>query len=131
MFLRISQNSQENICARVSFLKVLRTRCFTEHLQWLLLKLKIANLNLRPGTEAWNFIKKETLAQVFSWEFCEIFKEHLFIWNTFGGCFYFFCIVLIYYVICSLTHFWSMFPFYSPWKHQKTFGFPAFSAVIK
>ena len=29
--------------------------------------------NHRP--EACNFIKKETLAQVFSWEFCEIYKN--------------------------------------------------------
>ena len=56
MFLEISRNSQENTCARVSFL----------------IKLP----------EACNFIKKETLTQVFSYEFCEIFKstfltEHL------------------------------------------------------
>ena len=43
MLLEISQNSQENICARVSFL----------------IKLQA---------------KKETLAQVFSCEFCEISK---------------------------------------------------------
>ena len=47
MFLEISQNSQENTCARVSFNKV----------------------------EGLNFIKKETLAQVFSYEFCEISKN--------------------------------------------------------
>ena len=41
-FLEISRNSQENTCARVSFLSL--------------------------------FIKKETLAQVFSSEFCEFFK---------------------------------------------------------
>ena len=51
VFLEILQNSQENTCARVSFLIC-------------------------------NFIKKETLAQVFSCEFCEISKntfytEHL------------------------------------------------------
>ena len=55
LFLEISKNSQENTCARVSFL----------------IKL-----------QACNFIKKETLAQVFSYEFCEIskntfFTEHL------------------------------------------------------
>ena len=52
--LRISQNSQEDACARVSFL-----------------------INLQEP--AWNFIKKETLAQVFSCEFCEntFFIEHL------------------------------------------------------
>ena len=32
--------------------------------------------------EAFNFMKKETLAQVFSCEFCEISK------NTYDGCFY-------------------------------------------
>ena len=58
VFLEISQNSQENTCARASFL----------------IKL-----------QAYNFIKKETLTQVFSCEFCKIFKntyftEHL--WTT-------------------------------------------------
>ena len=57
VFLEISQNSQENTCARVSFL-----------------------IKLLP--EACNFMKKETLAQVFSCEFCVIsnntfFIEHL------------------------------------------------------
>ena len=55
MFLEISQNSQENTCARVSFLKKL----------------------LAPAA-----LLKKTLAQVFSYEFCEIskntfFTEHL------------------------------------------------------
>ena len=57
MFLEISQNSQENICARISFL-------------------------IKLQAEACNFIKKETLAQLFSSLFCEIsrntiFTEHL------------------------------------------------------
>ena len=57
VFLEISQSSQENNCARVSFL----------------IKLQGSTCNL---------IKKETLAQVFSSEFCEIskntfFTEHL------------------------------------------------------
>ena len=51
VFLEVSQNSQENACARVSFLVKL----------------------CRP--QACNFIKKETLAQVFSCEFCEISKN--------------------------------------------------------
>ena len=42
IFLKISQNSKENTCARIS----------------------------RP--QACNFIKKETLAQVLSFEFCKI-----------------------------------------------------------
>ena len=53
VFLKNFQNSQENICARVSFL----------------LKLK---------AEAFKFIKKETLAQVFSCKFCEIFNNRFF-----------------------------------------------------
>ena len=57
MFQKISQNSQENTCARVSFL----------------IKLQASTCN---------FIKKETLAQLFSCEFCEIFKEHLFLQAT-------------------------------------------------
>ena len=48
VFLEILRNSQENTCARVSFL----------------IKL-----------QACNFIKKETLAQVFSCEFCKISKN--------------------------------------------------------
>ena len=46
VFLEVSQNSQENTCARVSFLR-----------------------------KVCNFIKKETLTQVFSCEFCEISKN--------------------------------------------------------
>ena len=30
-----------------------------------------------------------------------------------------------------LTHFWPMFSFYTPWKHQKTSGFLVFSGGIK
>ena len=36
---------------------------------------------------ACNFIKKETLAQVFSCEFCKISKNTFFLQNTSGGCF--------------------------------------------
>ena len=53
VFLETSQNSQENICART---RVLRT----------------------PVPQACNFIKKETLAQVFSYGFCEISKNIFF-----------------------------------------------------
>ena len=57
VFLEISRNSRENTCARVSFL-------------------------IKLQAEAYNFIKNEPLAQVFSCEFCEIlrtpfFSEHL------------------------------------------------------
>ena len=50
MFLNISQNSQENTSVRVSF-----------------------------TGQACNFIKKETPTQMFSCEFCEIFKNTFFI----------------------------------------------------
>ena len=58
MFLKISQYSKENTCATVSFL-IKRQSC--------------------------NFIKKETLAQLFSCEFCEVFKNTVFqehLWTT-------------------------------------------------
>ena len=60
MFLQNSQNLQENTCATVSFL-------------------------IKLQASACNFFKKETLAQVFPCEFCEIskntfFTEHL--WTT-------------------------------------------------
>ena len=48
--LKISQNLQENICTRVSFL-------------------------IKLQAHSCNFIKKETLAQVLSWEFSKIFKN--------------------------------------------------------
>ena len=49
VFLKTSQNSQENTCASVSFLIKLQT--------------------------SGNFIKKEALAQVFSYEIWEIFMN--------------------------------------------------------
>ena len=52
--LKISKNSQEDTCARVSFLVKLQAK-------------------------ACNFIKKGTVAQVFSYEFCETFKNTFFI----------------------------------------------------
>ena len=52
IFLKIPQNSQENTCAIVSFLIKLPQAC--------------------------NLVKKETLTQVFSCEFCEIFKNTFF-----------------------------------------------------
>ena len=50
VFLEISQNSQENTCAIVSFL-------------------------IKLQASACNVIKKETMARVFSCEFCEIPKK--------------------------------------------------------
>ena len=56
LFLKISQNSQENTCARVSFL-------------------------IKLQAQACNFIIKETLAQVFFCEFCEI-SQNIFSYRT-------------------------------------------------
>ena len=50
VFLEILQNSQENICARVSFL-------------------------IKSQSRACSFIKKETLAQMFYCEFCKVSKN--------------------------------------------------------
>ena len=50
--------------------------------------LKISQ-NSKENTCACNFIKKKTLAQLFSCEFCEMFKNTLFaehLWTTFSGC---------------------------------------------
>ena len=68
VFLEISENLQENTCATASFLIKLQALFFNKV------------VGLRP--EACNFIKKETLGNVFSCEFCEItkntfFTEHL------------------------------------------------------
>ena len=53
VFLKSSQNSQENTCARVCFL-------------------------IKLQASACNFIKKETPPQVFSCEFCEVFRNIFF-----------------------------------------------------
>ena len=52
-FLKISQNSQKNTCSRVSFVIQLKA-------------------------EAYNFIKKVTLTQMFFCEFWEMFKSTFF-----------------------------------------------------
>ena len=60
MFLKISQNSQENTCVIVYF-------------------------SIKLQAHTCNFVKKETLAQVFSCEFCEISKNNFFtehLWAT-------------------------------------------------
>ena len=59
VFLEISQNSQENICTRVSFLR----------------------------SQACNFIKTESLKQVFSFEFCKHLSKNTFFRDIFGSCF--------------------------------------------
>ena len=86
VFLKISQNSQENTCARVCFLT----------------KLQAWGLHLYCA-QTCNFINKYTLAQVFSCEFCEIFKSTFFLWNTSCGCFWFHCSGTIFQLCPSLS----------------------------
>ena len=72
MFSEFSQNSQENTCAKVSFLIKLQASLFFN---------KVADkytTTTAGRPQACNFIKKETLAQVFSCEFCEISKNTFF-----------------------------------------------------
>ena len=63
VFLEISQNSQENICARVSFL----------------IKLQILGLQLYQNRDS---------GTVFSCEFCDIFKNTFSYRTPPGSCFY-------------------------------------------
>ena len=37
----------------------------------------------------------------------------------------------IVFLLLSITHFQPMFPFYTPWKHQKTSGFLMFAGGIE
>ena len=60
-----------------------------------------------------NFIKKETLEQMFSCEFCK-FVRTVFLQNTFGGCLW-----KDENVVC-LTHFMPRIFFYTSRKHRKT-----------
>ena len=53
VFFEILQHSKENNCARVSFL-------------------------IKLQAEAYNFVKKQTLGQAFSCEFCKISKKTFF-----------------------------------------------------
>ena len=66
VFLKISQNSQENTCVRVSFL-------------------------IMAQAEGSNIVEKEAVAQLFSCEICDIFKSKFYImkrlrWLQFSGC---------------------------------------------
>ena len=104
VFLQISQDSQENTCARVfswqifscEFSEIWKTTFFTKHL-WATAPVFRTMSNMYDRRFLWkyrsshpemffkkvfleiscNFIKKETLtlAQVFSCEFCEISKN--------------------------------------------------------
>ena len=62
MFIKISQNSQENTCIRASF-------------------------SITFQVSACNFIKTETLVQVFSCEYCKKILKLFFVQNTSADCF--------------------------------------------
>ena len=57
----------------------------------------------QPADSACNFIKKETLAQVFSCEFCVISKKTVFYRTPPGGCFRIFCLVVSWKITWSDT----------------------------
>ena len=85
VFLKISQNLQENTCARVSFLikRKSKEKSGTDVFKCYEFSEKTKHLHLSLIFD--KFIKEETLAQVFSYEFSEISKntfstEHL--WAT-------------------------------------------------
>ena len=85
MFLEISQNSQECIYARVSFLikclwhrcflvnfaKFLRTPCFTEHFRWLL--LPVCASYLRPKYNTILYIIYTILLILNCWQIIPVF----------------------------------------------------------
>ena len=80
VFLEISQNSQENTCGRDSFLIKLQASCYTPAKTSK--NLWFSDVFMGYKKEGCNFIKKETLAQVFSCEFCEISKNTSFYRTT-------------------------------------------------
>ena len=85
VFLEILLNSQGNTCARVSFsiksIEAVLQRCSVEKAFLEILQNSLENTCVRVSiliklqAQACNFIKKETLAQVFSCEFCENSKN--------------------------------------------------------
>ena len=109
VFLEVSQNSKENTCARGSFL----------------IKLQVW---------ACNFIKKETLSQVFSNEFWEISKNTFSYRMPLGDCFR----TLLYFwgpfnykiydimsiTIDSMEHFWSYFLYHKYVDNLLTLSWP-------
>ena len=86
--------------------------------------------------EACNFNKKEALAQVFSGEFFEVFKNTFFTYTFGQHALYstaFHCFTHESFItnIFILIHFFPMLPFYTPCKYQKIKGFLMFSGGIK
>ena len=71
--VKISNNSKGNNKERVSLEK-----CSFAGMEGLHLRMEEAFLDVFPVPLACNFIKKETLAQAFPSEFCEIFKNNFF-----------------------------------------------------
>ena len=64
--------------------KDIRIFCFSKRLCWQMINTKVVGYDSRRG-QPYSLIKKEALAQVFSCEFCEIFKNTFFtehLWTT-------------------------------------------------
>ena len=74
VFLEISQSSQENTCAFKAFVK--HHKDAPQRSVKIKIQLKFISIQLSEmHGKACNFVKKETLAQVFSCELCEISKN--------------------------------------------------------
>ena len=88
---QVLQNSQENTCARVSILMTRRPKAL--HKNWSI-PLRISAVNDSTDLPVFpvKFVKflttKETLLQVFSCEFCEIFRNPFFCRTPLGHCFW-------------------------------------------
>ena len=82
MFLRILQNSQQNTCARVSVLvtaTLLKKRLRRKRFPVDFAKILVTSVFIeRYRPEAYRFINKETLTQMFSCLFRKIFKNTYF-----------------------------------------------------
>ena len=97
VFLQISQNSQENTCARVSFpwffAKFLIIAFIIEHLWWLLLNF-------------WNSFQlcyKRTQVQVFSYEFCKTSENSFSVKQSKTISSDLYCSNLVYLLVSSIT----------------------------
>ena len=97
--LKISQNTRENTCARVSF----SIQLLAEATIKLLWKVAVVNLKIKYLQIYINFWLKISSGQVIPKLFSNILRA------------------------ASLTHFILLLSFYTSWKHQKIIGFLTFS----
>ena len=115
VFLEISQNSQENTCAKVSFL----------------IKLWSSDLQISCRPQTCNLIKKETLAQVFPVNFAKFIRTPFYRTRP-DGCFWRRMNFLLMKYHCQLFAIWnSIISWRQNWqlKQNKTFPLLVFLTV--